>query len=77
MWKERLHKFLHWRYGDTFTNILTGAGFLLLLHTVLDYIINDHFNLVSLLGGAVFTICGILYKELVYDKDIEKQKKKE
>lgn len=75
MWKEKLIEFLHWRYGDTFTNILTGAGFLTLLYTLLVYIDEDRLNVLTLVVGLMFLIGGILYKELVYDKDIENEGK--
>lgn len=73
--KEKLHKFLHGRYGDTFTHLLIGAGLLFLVDTVFNYSTKDYLNVVTLLAGFVFILCGILYKELIYDKNKEKNGK--
>ena len=72
MWREKLHKFLTYRYGDTLTHLLVGAGMLFLLNTIFDYSTKDLLNKVTLIAGIMFIISGILYKELIYDKGKEK-----
>lgn len=66
--KEKLHEFLKWRYGDTLSNILAGAGFLLLLYTFLVYLTEYRFSISIFLYSLIFLACGILYKELIYNK---------
>lgn len=74
MLRENLHKFLTYRYGDTFTHLLIGAGMLFLLNTIFNYSTKNALNKVTLIAGIMFIISGILYKELVYVKDKEKRK---
>ena len=72
MWREKLHKFLTYRYGDTLTHLFIGAGMLFLLNTVIVYDTKNFLNKVTLIAGIIFFIIGILYKELIYDKGKEK-----
>lgn len=62
--------FFHWKYGDTFTNILVGAGYLSMFYTLILYLKDQQLNKTPMYVGMILLFSGILYKELIFDKKI-------
>ena len=77
MWKERLRRMFHYRYGDTLTSLLMVIGYWLSLSTFFTYREERYLDKTSLVLGLITFIGGILYKELIYDKKKENNNKGE
>lgn len=67
---DKLNDFFHWKYGDTLTNILVGAGYISMFYTLILYLKDQQLNKTPMYVGMILLFSGILYKELIFDKKI-------